>query len=137
MKKTKREKFDAARKDAFLDLLAKGIKRGSACKKVGISRMTFNRHYNKNKAFADAVLQADMDANELIEQAMFNSALKGNVTAQQVWLYNRDPDHWRDRRNIELTGKNGGPMQVQTWTDLMALAEEADKSNAAKGSQKD
>jgi hypothetical protein len=24
------------------------------------------------------------------------------VTAQQVWLYNRDPDRWSDKRNSQL-----------------------------------
>lgn len=55
-----------------------------------------------NKKFAAEVAQAETDANELVEQALFNTALKGNVTAQQVWLYNRDPARWQDRRNITI-----------------------------------
>lgn len=94
-----REKFDAARREIFLDLLRKGIRRTQACKKAGISRPTFNKYMNNNKKFAAEVAQAESDANELVEQAMFSSALKGNVTAQQVWLYNRDPEHWQDKRS--------------------------------------
>jgi len=97
-----REKFDAARREIFLDLLRKGIRRTQACKKAGISRPTFNKCMNNNKKFAAEVAQAETDANELVEQAMFSSALKGNVTAQQVWLYNRDPDRWSDKRNSQL-----------------------------------
>jgi len=97
-----REKFDAARREIFLDLLRKGIRRTQACKKAGISRPTFNKYMNNNKKFAAEVAQAETDANELVEQAMFSSALKGNVTAQQVWLYNRDPDRWSDKRNSQL-----------------------------------
>jgi hypothetical protein len=97
-----REKFDAARREIFLDLLRKGIRRTQACKKAGISRPTFNKCMNNNKKFAAEVAQAETDANELVEQAMFNSALKGNVTAQQVWLYNRDPERWSDKRNSQL-----------------------------------
>src|SRR5574344_2031628 len=97
-----REKFDAARRELFLDLLRKGIRRTQACKKAGISRPTFNKCMNNNKKFAAEVAQAETDANELVEQAMFNSALKGNVTAQQVWLYNRDPERWSDKRNSQL-----------------------------------
>lgn len=98
----RREKFDAARREIFLDLLRKGIRRTQACKKAGISRPTFNKYMNNNKKFAAEVAQAETDANELVEQAMFSSALKGNVTAQQVWLYNRDPDRWSDKRNSPL-----------------------------------
>ena len=97
-----REKFDAARREIFLDLLRKGVRRTQACKKAGISRPTFNKYMNNNKKFAAEVAQAETDANELVEQAMFSSALKGNVTAQQVWLYNRDPDRWSDKRNSQL-----------------------------------
>jgi hypothetical protein len=97
-----REKFDAARREIFLDLLRKGVRRTQACKKTGISRPTFNKCMNNNKKFAAEVAQAETDANELVEQAMFSSALKGNVTAQQVWLYNRDPDRWSDKRNSQL-----------------------------------
>jgi hypothetical protein len=97
-----REKFDAARREIFLDLLRKGVRRTQACKKAGISRPTFNKCMNNNKKFAAEVAQAESDANELVEQAMFSSALKGNVTAQQVWLYNRDPDRWSDKRNSQL-----------------------------------
>lgn len=98
----RREKFDAARREIFLDLLRKGVRRTQACKKAGISRPTFNKCMNNNKKFAAEVAQAESDANELVEQAMFSSALKGNVTAQQVWLYNRDPDRWSDKRNSQL-----------------------------------
>lgn len=101
-KKPRREKFDALKREAFLDLLRKGIRRVNACKKVGITRPTFNKCMNNNPKFAEEVSQAEMDANELIEQALFNTALKGNPTAQQVWLYNRDPERWSDKRNSDL-----------------------------------
>ena len=121
---SRREKFDAARKEVFLDLLRKGIRRTNACKKVGIHRDTFNAHVNKNPKFAEAVMQAEMDANELVEQALFNNALKGNVTAQQVWLYNRDPERWADKRNLELTGKNGGAIKTESIVGLVMEADE-------------
>lgn len=112
-----REKFDAARREIFLDLLRKGIRRTQACKKAGISRPTFNKYMNNNKKFAAEVAQAETDANELVEQAMFSSALKGNVTAQQVWLYNRDPEHWQDKRNIAIGGDKNNPIEINLSDD--------------------
>ena len=102
MTKKPREKFDANRREIFLGFLRKGIRRTQACKKTGICRATFNKYMNAYPKFAEEVNQAEVDANELIEQSLFNSALKGNVTAQQVWLYNRDPERWSDRRNSPL-----------------------------------
>jgi len=68
-------------------------------------------HMDKYPAFAEAMLEAELEANELVEQALYKTALGGNVTAQQVWLYNRDPARWSDKRNVQMTGPNGGPIQ--------------------------
>lgn len=74
--------------------------------------------------FAQLEAEAEMEANELVEDALFRSALGGaltgrtfkngevasesfaapNVTAQQVWLYNRNPERWRDQRNLIVAG---------------------------------
>ena len=117
----RRVKFDADRRAAFLDYLRKGIRRSHACTKVGISRVTFNKWFKDNKKFAEEVLQAEMDANELIEQALFKTALKGNVTAQQVWLYNRNPGSWQDMRNIKLSGDKDNPLTFSSKIDPSEL----------------
>lgn len=38
------------------------------------------------------------------------------------WLCNRDPDHWRNRR--ELTGAGGGPMELKTVVEFVDAADE-------------
>lgn len=111
------ERFDAARKKEFLRLLANGVRRGHAGAKVGISRKTFSNHMNKYPKFAEAVLQAEMNANELVEQALFKNAMDGNVTAQQVWLYNRDPVQWQDRRNVTVGGDKNNPVELKLSGD--------------------
>lgn len=104
---TRREKFDAERKEAFLDLLRQGYRRGQACKKVGINPWTFNDHVNKYPKFKTEVMYAEMEANEMVETALYSAAvgnakkkIQPNVTACQVWLYNRCPEVWADKRNI-------------------------------------
>ena len=54
---------------------------------------------------------------------VYTAAVSGNVTACQVWLYNRLPDAWADRRNIkaEISGKDGGPIQTDMKVILDAL----------------
>lgn len=131
-----REKFDAARREIFLDLLRKGVRRTQACKKAGISRPTFNKCMNNNKKFAAEVAQAETDANELVEQAMFNSALKGNVTAQQVWLYNRDPEHWQDKRNIAIGGDKDNPLNINIKTVADLVKDVGERRDGAGTSDK-
>ena len=74
-------------------------------------------------SFAEEVSRAEMLANEEVENALYTAAVSGNVTACQVWLYNRLPDAWADRRNIkaEVSGVDGGPIQTDVKVILDAL----------------
>jgi hypothetical protein len=103
----RRKKFDAERREELLDLLRQGYRRGQACKQVGIHPSTFNGHINKNPKFKTDVMYAEMEANEKVETALYMAAvgnvkkkIQPNVTACQVWLYNRCPEVWADKRNI-------------------------------------
>lgn len=39
-----------------------------------------------------------------------------DTQAASLWLRNRQPAKWRDKQDIEHTGKDGGPVQVVTMT---------------------
>lgn len=45
-----------------------------------------------------------------------------DVRAQEIWLYNRMPEQWKSRSAIELTGKDGGPVQTSHLTFEQAQA---------------
>lgn len=110
----KRLKFGARKRAAYLEALRTGSLRGAAAASVGVNRETVRRAYNEDAEFAAAVEQAELDANELVENALYQAAQAGNVIACQVWLYNRQPERWKDQRNLkaELTGKDGEPLIV-------------------------
>ena len=90
---------------------------------MGVDRATVQRHMQRYPTFAQEVSQAEMLANEEVENALYTAAVSGNVTACQVWLYTRLPDAWADRRNIkaEISGKDGGPIQTDMKVILDAL----------------
>ena len=117
------KKFDRAKKDEYLGLLREGIRRGQAAQQVGVNPCTVQRHMQRYPSFAEEVSQAEMLANEEVENALYTAAVSGNVTACQVWLYNRLPDAWADRRNIkaEISGVDGGPIQTDMKVILDAL----------------
>jgi predicted DNA-binding protein (UPF0251 family) len=110
-------KFSAKKKKEFLRLVKEeGMKRTNAIQEVGITRCTLADHLQKEPHFRDALEQAEMDQeknhNEKVEDALFDAAESGNVTAIQVYLYNRVPERWADKRNLQLTGKDGGPIET-------------------------
>ena len=86
-KKTYR--FSKAKKEEFLKMLREGSRRGAACEAVDITREAFQQHYNDDPKFAQAVERAEIEASELIEDALFQAAMAGNVTAISMWLQKR------------------------------------------------
>lgn len=114
-------KFDAARREEYLDLLRDGTRRMAAARACNINIKTVERamrvqsgeHAGNLSEFGRAVHLAEREANELVEDALYQAAVSGNVKAAEVWLYNRMPESWRDQRQLraELTGAGGGPIE--------------------------
>lgn len=117
-------------KAEIVEAVAQGRRPTLAARDVGVSRSALWRARTRDADFEAAMLEAEREGNERIEDAMYEAALNGNVTAQQVWLYNRASDRWRDRRNVSVTGADGGPVQVgkppeDTIADLLGSPEGA------------
>lgn len=110
---TRPYKFTAAKKEAYLEALRRGSLRGAAAKAVGVTRWTILHHARQDPEFAKAIEDAEMSLVQVVEDALYKAAVEGNVTAQQVILYNRAPDRWRDRRNVSVTGPDGGPIKLE------------------------
>lgn len=119
-------KFGDQKKEKYLRLLRDGQRRGQAARACGVSYETVRLHLHAEPWFAHAVHDAEMDANEVVENALFETAKAGNVLAQQVWLYNRSPDRWKDRRNLQVGGNPEGPPLRLTLEQAVAELVKAD-----------
>lgn len=97
-------KFDAVKREAYLAALRTGARRGAAAESVGISRQSVNNYRKAHPEFVREESEAEGEANELVEDALFEAAVSGNTTAIQVWLYNRAPERWQDRRGAREAG---------------------------------
>jgi len=129
-------KFGAQKRTEFLQNLRDGMRRGAAAEAVGVTRETVRLVYRDEPEFASAVEQAEMDANETVEDALYQAATSGNVTAIQVWLYNRQPERWVDKRNVKMehSGPDGGPQVYEHRVDRTAV-EAAERAYLAVRSQ--
>lgn len=97
-------RFDEVKQRAYLEKLrVDRLGRLNAAKEVGVDPTTVRRRIAADSDFANAVSEAEMIAEsektEEVEDSLFQAATGGNVTACQVWLYNRAPTRWRDKRN--------------------------------------
>jgi hypothetical protein len=93
-------KFDRDKRRAYLKELANGVRRGQAACNVGVHRTTVIRAMKRSPRFTMAMHAAERLAIESVENAVFRAAVdKLNMVAAIFFLTNRDPEHWRDRRN--------------------------------------
>jgi hypothetical protein len=93
------------KKEALIKNLEAGNTVTKACNNVKVSRDTYYRWKHEDEAFAKAVIIAKESRIEIVEDANFASAVKGNVTAQIFFLCNRDPNRWKHVSRVEHSGK--------------------------------
>jgi len=140
-------KFSTLKQKKFLELLEQGSRRYAAAEAVGISGGMISYHMKRDKNFAKAVDEAEMNANQIIEGALFDAAVSGNVTACLAWLYSRDPNRWQDKRNIQgkIEGKvlhahlhqeSGNGKYANVPYELIVKAKEAIEECRAVAGQK-
>lgn len=87
--------FTPLKKGRFIQLIETGNTVGSVCKVLNITAATYRHHRTTDKEFAEQVDLAKLARDELVEDALYLSALSGNVNAQIFYLCNRRPDRWR------------------------------------------
>ena len=126
-------KFDDIKKAEYIKLISSGVRRGIAAKAVGVTRQTISVHMQNDAEFKKTVSEAELDADEPVENALYESAKSGNVVAIQVWLYNRQPEAWADKRKVqtEISGPNGGPIEMS-----LSMEEKLKKIEALRNANK-
>lgn len=106
-------KFAPIKKRRYLELLTTGMSKGEAAKMVGVTLRTVEKHVKAWPGFKDAIDLVGIDLNGQVENAVFQAAKSGNVTAAIFWLLNRDADHWKDKRNIQVDTKVDWDAEVE------------------------
>lgn len=95
--------------EAVLQSLMGGVAIKKACDEAGIDVTTFWRRRKKSKSLGKKVLAIIESRIQLVEDALYIKAIKGNVIAQIFYLKNRDPDRWKDQQYIK--GQIGGKIE--------------------------
>lgn len=89
------------------------MRRGAAAEAVGITREAVYHHRKKHPEFADEERLAEIEACELVEDVLYNMAIKGNMRAIEMWLSRRSPERWSNKLPIST---NNVPI-VKTSSD--------------------
>ena len=64
---------------------------------MGISRKTLYEWKAKYSDICNALKETKEVADRAVENALYEAALKGNITAQIFWLKNRKSKDWREK----------------------------------------
>lgn len=103
-----------AKDRATVELMAgHGITQDEIANSLGITRQTLAQHYRKE---LDAGVTK---ANEAVAKSLYDKATgegSSAVTAAIFWLKCRAG--WKEPKQVELTGKDGAPIDMQVTTTL-------------------
>lgn len=81
-----------------------GLTEEQIASNIGISRSTLNEWKERFPDISDTLKRGKEVVDYEIENALAQSALDGNVTAQIFWLKNRRPDKWKDKPAVDDSG---------------------------------
>ena len=99
-----------------------GLTKEQIAHNIGIGRTTLYEWEQKEPNIAN-VLKRNREIVEFeVENALYKSAMSGNVTAQIFWLKNRRKEQWRDK--VEYETNNDDLNKVK---ELLSKIEEGTK----------
>lgn len=99
-----------------------GLTEEQISKNIGIDRTTLYRWKEKNDNICNALKKGREVVDFEVENALYKSAMSGNVTAQIFWLKNRRKEQWRDK--VEYETNNDDLNKVK---ELLSKIEEGTK----------
>lgn len=105
-----RKEIDPAKVET---LAAQGLTVDQIASCLGVGRSTLYDRMGTEADVSDAIKAGRAKGIATVTNALFQSAKGGNTTAQIFYLKNRQPNEWRDRRDHELSGPDGGPIKVE------------------------
>lgn len=103
--------------DTFIAALQEHGTVTAACKVAGISRVTAYQHRKDHPDFAERWDDVNESNVDQLEQKAMEIALNGEPRMIEFLLRHRRRDVYGDQVRHELTGPNGGPVQLQPVTD--------------------
>ena len=82
---------------------------------IGVSRETVYEWERSIPAFSDAIKRARAGRVFALEKQLLSGDNGPSVTARIFALKNASPEEWREKQAVELTGKDGGPIETRNF----------------------
>jgi hypothetical protein len=79
-------RFPPVKQAEFLGHLRAGMRRGAAADTLKLERLKVREFIAAHPEFLVLVEDAELDANEHVEEALYQAAISGSVPAAKTWL---------------------------------------------------
>jgi hypothetical protein len=115
--------YDPAYCDQVIEYGARGKSLTWMAAELGVCKQTVHNWMKQFPEFLDAMTRAQALAQQWWEDAGQNALLTPGFNSS-VWsrsMAARFPDDWREKTSTELTGANGGPVQITASSHDEAL----------------
>ena len=106
------------------------LKRGKDPADAKVARSLFERACGYSHPAVKIFLVKDNEGNNVPYRVPYVEHHPPDTAAAFIWLKNRQPELWRDRKDVTFTGANGGPIQVQVITSRVIDADYTDITDA-------
>lgn len=103
-------KYSEAYCSEVIDCMGRGFSLTAFAGEIGVSRETVYEWARVHPEFSDAVKRAKAKRLRFLEERLLNGDTGPRVTSHIFALKNAEPEEWRDKREHEVTGKDGGPI---------------------------
>ncbi len=103
---SKYESNVAPRLNEIADWVRNGATEKDVAERLGISERSFYEYKNEFSQFSQVLKKTRDAVDGEVENALLQSALSGNTTAQIFWLKNRRPKQWRDKPSEDIGEKD-------------------------------
>lgn len=120
--------------------VASGLREGktlrAACEDAGVSPGDALARASRNRRLGGRLAEALETRTALVEDALYETAMKGNVSAQTLYLCNRAPDRWRPANSAKPAARLADDEHV-TPAELLAryAREDAEEGAAEDGDE--
>ena len=91
-----------------------GLTQQQIANNLGIGLSTLKKYKNKSVAIRTALKKGKEVSDYEVENALYQAAINGSVSAMIFWLKNRRPDKWKDKKE---------PAEIELMRTELALRE--------------
>jgi hypothetical protein len=83
--------FTKAKQKKWLEHVRQGMRPGAAAESMGLDRDVVLDFAADDEEAKAALAKAEREAMEHVEEALYQAAVSGNVTAARIWIDHRKP----------------------------------------------